>query len=383
LKLGIVANEFFDPALGRMGGFGWAARQVARCFSEDPSLGVEVTFFSREHRGEEDLLSHGRPLIPIHASRWSYRARVRREKVDLLLSIDYRRAYRALFMYLPRTPLIVWARDPRSDRDQIRAAAIRIPGQEDAPPAGVRSPDTTSLRHVARASQVLRRPFALAHTDDFLLERIPGAYALSAKRSMPLPNIIDLEPVGRLRYRKPTVAFLGRLDPIKRPWVLAELAERLPHVDFLVMGADYQPDQGGWRPESLPSNLHLLGHKGEAEKAEILSQSWLAANTSVHEGLAISLLEALRCETPLVASVDPGNVVSRFGRYVGDFPGTGMESVPAFLEAINELIGDDDLRNQLGREGRDWVEVHHSRDAFLAGFERLCGTLGVRWTKAP
>ncbi|WP_340106945.1 hypothetical protein [Rhodohalobacter sp. 8-1] len=27
LKVGIVANEFFDPAIGRVGGFGWAAKK--------------------------------------------------------------------------------------------------------------------------------------------------------------------------------------------------------------------------------------------------------------------------------------------------------------------------------------------------------------------
>lgn len=380
MKLAVVANEFFDVELGRMGGFGWAARQVARCFAEAPSLGVEVVFFSREHRGARERTSHGRRLIPIHPSRLADFARVRREKVDLILSIDYRKSYLPLFSYLPRTPLIVWARDPRSPRDQERAAGIRIPGQEGIVPAGVRSPDTTTLRKVWRASRALGRPFTLAHIDDFLLERIPGAYLVPAERSRRLPNIIDLEPPDAERTTTPSIAFLGRLDPIKRPWVVVALAESFPAVDFLVMGSDYQPGDGGWRPERLPPNVNLLGHRGEAEKAQILSRSWLTLNTSAHEGMAISLLESLRCGTPLVASVDPGSIVSRFGRFVGDHPGSGMDSVPGFVCAIRELLENDAERTRLGTEGRGWVEKHHSREAFLTALSSICEGLGVGWS---
>ena len=38
-------------------------------------------------------------------------------KLDLILSIDYRIGYRRLFKILPRTPIIVWVRDPRPPED--------------------------------------------------------------------------------------------------------------------------------------------------------------------------------------------------------------------------------------------------------------------------
>jgi hypothetical protein len=51
MRVGLVANEFFDASLGgslgRMGGFGWAARQVVRYFQRAPEHGVEVVCFSR------------------------------------------------------------------------------------------------------------------------------------------------------------------------------------------------------------------------------------------------------------------------------------------------------------------------------------------------
>ena len=55
IKLGVIADEFFEPAMGRMGGFGWAARQVSRIFNDDPSQGVDVVFLSGELRSSATL----------------------------------------------------------------------------------------------------------------------------------------------------------------------------------------------------------------------------------------------------------------------------------------------------------------------------------------
>jgi glycosyltransferase involved in cell wall biosynthesis len=54
----------------------------------------------------------------------------------------------------------------------------------------------------------------------------------------------------------------------------------------------------------------MVGHVDGLEKTEILSSSWALINTSIHEGLAVSFLEALQCETPLISSVDPDGGVA-------------------------------------------------------------------------
>jgi glycosyltransferase involved in cell wall biosynthesis len=72
-------------------------------------------------------------------------------------------------------------------------------------------------------------------------------------------------------------------------------------------------------------------------------------------------------------------IVSRFGRCIGRFDGSGQEAVPAFVAALGELIADTDLRQRLGRAGREWVAVQHSRERFLAAFRALAAELGVAW----
>ncbi|NOT25049.1 MAG: glycosyltransferase family 4 protein, partial [Acidobacteria bacterium] len=150
-------------------------------------------------------------------------------------------------------------------------------------------------------------------------------------------------------------------------------AKHFPSVEFLFLGQAYHGDhEVVWHPRDLPSNVRLMGHVDGEEKTRILSSAWALINTSIHEGLAVSFLEALTCETPLLSCIDTEEVASRFGIYVGSFTGTGMDSVPAFVKGLRELIDAPDRRRRLGKDGRDWVAKTHNRERFLDAFHDLC-----------
>jgi glycosyltransferase involved in cell wall biosynthesis len=186
-----------------------------------------------------------------------------------------------------------------------------------------------------------------------------------------LPNIIDIEPGEVIKSAKPTVIFLARLDPYKRPWLFAELARYFPEVEFIFLGQAHFRGEGAWEPKALPDNVKVLGHVDGDKKVGILSAAWVLVNTSIHEGLAVSFLEALRCETPLLSCVDPQNVVSRFGIYVGRCDGSGMEAIPKFVEGLTRLLENGELRLRLGKEGAAWVRETHNKKRFLAAFFEL------------
>ena len=380
LRLGVVANEFFDPALGEMGGFGWAARQVARCFQEAPERGVDVVFLSRrsDREAPPERVVHGTRLITRRKRRLDYARRLRAERLDLLLSIDYRPSYRPLLRLLPRTPVVVWARDPRTPDDVARVSSIRVPGQPGEVPQGLRPVDCGSLAGVVRTSRLWRRPVLFATPAPSLAARVPGAYGVAPREVSFLPNMIELAPQPGSAPARPSVVFLARLDPYKRPWLFAELARHFPEVDFLFLGMAHFRGPGAWEPRGLPANVRLLGHVGEARKSELLSAAVALVNTSLHEGLAVSFLEALACGTPLVASVDPEAVVSRFGLRTAGSGGDGREGLPGFVDALRRLLADAELRDRLGGEGRRWVTKTHTREAFATAFEDLVRRAGVR-----
>lgn len=380
IKLGVVTDEFFDAQLGRLGGFGWAARQLGRIFNADASLGVELVYVAGEHRatpGAPELRVHGSRVLLRQPTRLANLRAMRREKFDLLLTVDYNLGYSVYLRSLPRTPAIVWVRDPRTPEDARRILGVRIPGAEHETPQGLMSHDGTSLAPIARTAGRIGRPLLFASPTPMLVTKLEGTYGVEPWDFYCLPNPILLEPPAVRKSERPTVVFLARLDPYKRPWLFAELARHFPDVEFRFLGQSHFTGAGAWRPEGLPPNVRMFGHVGEEEKLRLLSEAWVAINTSVHEGLAVSFLEALACETPLLSCVNTNFVVSRYGVYTGRFDGSGMESIGAFREGLQALLDDAGRRRALGRSGREWVQSTHTLTSFLSAFSRLCAIAGV------
>jgi glycosyltransferase involved in cell wall biosynthesis len=379
IKLGILANEFFDLTLGRMGGFGWAARQVARCF-QDPAHGVEVVFLTGELRAanhSDEMWVHDTRLVLRHQSVLGTLKRTRDERPDLLLVMDYRPNYRPVVWALPRTPMIVWVRDPRPPDDVAKVDTLRLPGSDDVKPAGTFQPDCRSLGTIARAARWLGRPVTFASPATYLRNKLERMIGLPVDDFAFLPNPVDLDPGHVQKSARPLVVFLARLDPYKRPWLFVELARRFPEVEFVLAGRAHFHGAGSWKPDSLPPNARVVGHVDGPEKLRLLASAWVLVNTSIHEGLAVSLLEGLACEAPLLACVDPEQVVSRFGIHVGRFDGAGLEALPALEAGLRRLLTETELRTRLGRTGRQWVNATHNRDRFLQAFRQLCVRSGV------
>jgi glycosyltransferase involved in cell wall biosynthesis len=376
IKVGLIANEFFESALGGRGGFGWGVRQVAECFNGDSAIGVDVVFLTNALRPEpgqrETLVDGTRLLFQTRRPAFEYFRLAWLEGIDLLLTMDYRPQYRSVFRALPRTPILIWVRDPRTPQDVEKVLTLRIPGAEGVRPMGIKPFDCTSLREVVRASRWLRRRVTFATPAPYHADKVLGTYGVRVSEINFLPNIIDIDLPEVTKCERPRVIFLGRLDPIKRPWLFVELARRFPDVEFLFLGKSHFHGEGSWEPKSLPENVRLMGHIDGAEKYHLLSSAWVLVNTSIHESLAISYLEALACETPLLSCQDPGGLVSQFGIHVGRWDGTGLEGIPTFVEGLRRLLSDQELRTRLGQEGRRWVAETHSRSRFLAAFDELC-----------
>lgn len=364
-----------------MGGFGWAARRVAQIF-DDPRLGVDVVFLTGELRGapgQREALVHGRRLLLRHPWAIAEVRRVRAERIDLLLVMDYRPNYRRICWALPRTPMIVWVRDPRPPDDAAKVDTLRIPGTS-ARPQGIVQPDCHSLGTLARAARWLGRPLLFATPAPHLRDKLGRMIDMSIETLDLLPNPVDIAPGEVRKSERPRVVFLARLDPYKRPWLCVELARHFPDVEFLIAGKAHYRGDGAWEPNGLPPNCRLLGHIDGPEKVDVLSSAWVLVNTSIHEGgVAVSFLEALAGETPLLACVEAGGLVERYGIYAGRFDGSGLDALPSLTAGLKRLLADHPWRRTLGQEGRRWVAETHNPARFLEAFRGLCARAGVTW----
>jgi len=127
-------------------------------------------------------------------------------------------------------------------------------------------------------------------------------------------KIEDLEELKRikLKYTLPDefILFLGNTDPKKNTTNVIkayfEFVKSNPGNIKLVI-IDYQPDQLKKQlneivNHELAGNIHLTGYVVNADLPAIYSLSSLFLYPSLRESFGIPLLEAMRCETPVITS---------------------------------------------------------------------------------
>ena len=118
----------------------------------------------------------------------------------------------------------------------------------------------------------------------------------------------DDEIVQRSRKNSaPTVVFLGRLVPSKRPDNVIEafriLKREFPSAELWVMGSGQML---GKIQKELPEGVHLLGHVSFEERQMRLSAAHVLVATSVREGWGLNVSEASAVGTPTIGYDVPG-----------------------------------------------------------------------------
>jgi len=400
ITVGVVANEFFDPTLGRTGGFGMSTQMVGRFFGTHPDLGVKIVFIfasppqGKSHSKLDKKVIHwllGWPLVFMIPGAekvlWNL-------GIDVFLLIDYRTQYDSLLQVMPEIPIILWARDPRTKEQIHNLQGIRLPNDEyEKRPKGTTAPLATKA---ALLFDRLEGPF-VNHSFDkpremligvtwlpVLRDRLWEAYHIPAKRNaFELPNIIEGCGGAGVPIRKsdkPTVIFVGRLDPYKRPWLMVELAKHFSDVEFWVLGRRHFRGPGSYdiRVDSgpLPENVKLFGEESGEMKWKLISRAWFLISTSAHEGLAISYLEAFLCRTPVLSTVNPGGIVSSYGIFVGEFSGSGLQGMGALKLGFGRLLNDHAWRMKIGAQGRRHVLATHNPGRLFEGFQNIVRQFG-------
>lgn len=198
-------------------------------------------------------------------------------------------------------------------------------------------------------------------------------------------NGVDFRPGAREPVRREfgasadevLILALGTVEPRKGHILLlralAELRRRRPELAWrlAIGGQDRFETAARLRAfaieHGLDDRLHLLGHRDDIPN--LLAAADLFAMPSLHEGLPLALLEAMRAGLPVVASqaggipeaVTPGQ--DGFLVPVGD--------VPALGHALERLLADSALRTATGERGRRRAEAAFTVQVMTSAYERL------------
>jgi glycosyltransferase involved in cell wall biosynthesis len=174
------------------------------------------------------------------------------------------------------------------------------------------------------------------------------------------------------------ILFSGRLDAVKRPLLLVEIAVALRKLrgraDFRIVVAGDGPEAGALRSRAdaaaVTGLFDFLGHV--ADVAPLLARVDLLVLPSSAEGIPLAILEAFGAGKPVVAS-DVGAVSELVVPSTGILIEKVSGEVEAFAEAIDTLLNCPDLRATMGEEARRKVEDEYNRESFRESYRALFG----------
>ena len=208
----------------------------------------------------------------------------------------------------------------------------------------------------------------------------------------PDPNAVVTTPSGvTLKAGDPVITYVARnLEPYRGFHVFMRALEKIQkehkHCHALIVGGDEvsygkrPKDAKNWREKMLaevkvdPARTHFLGRVPRAQYLSVLRISAAHVYLTYPFVLSWSLLEAMACGAPIVASdtAPVREVLSdgRSARLVGFF------DTPALARAVNELIGSQRTTKAL-REQALSVALRFDHDRALDGYDELIGATFV------
>lgn len=194
-------------------------------------------------------------------------------------------------------------------------------------------------------------------------------------------NAVDhaaFTPGDGAKSDQPLIAYLGRIKRYKRVGLVLDvfknLSGRFPTARLAIVGSgDYVPELKRQAERlGIAGRVEFTGFVSEQKKIEILRKAHVVINPSSKEGWGVTVTEANACGTPVVASNVPGLRDAVVDGKTGFLVEYG--DVDAFAARVGQILSDDRLRTELGREAVKWAgqfDWDRSAESILKIMERL------------
>ena len=163
-----------------------------------------------------------------------------------------------------------------------------------------------------------------------------------------------------------TIVFAGRLEPVKRPLLLVDIALELIELrsgrDFRVLVAGDGPEGESLRIRVRRAGLDSVfarpGHVDDMPK--VLAGADVVVLPSQAEGIPLVVLEAMAVARPVVCS-RVGAVAEVVDSSNGILIEPGPGEATRFAVALQQLLNNPGERDAMGRAGRRKVEAEYDR----------------------
>ena len=174
----------------------------------------------------------------------------------------------------------------------------------------------------------------------------------------------------------PIVLWIGSMADVKQPESFVKLAEAIPEGRFQMIGGCSPYNQefyNGIKEKSkrIP-NFEFLGVIPFREVNEYFSRASILVNTSMFEAYPpYAFIQAWMNYTPVVSLGDNSDeIICRYNL------GFHSKTFQQLVEDVKILLRDEQLREELGRNGRQYVEKEHDIKKIIAKYIELFDRVG-------
>lgn len=363
IKVGLIIDEFFGGANTAFGGYGFLARKYIAKYIPNENIQIDVLLGRGKKKlcatkfHEDDVDLYKLPKFPFAARWW-----LKKKNYDVYLSIELVNDYVLRNETNPNKKLILWIQDPRPKYEWEEIETVQLFKENNYYNQKI-------YNFVHNWYKQNRIHFiSQAH---FLNQKAKDLYDLDENVKIQyLPNCIEIDKDFDINSypKKNNIIFLGRIESVKRGWLFCEIAKKMPEYNFYMLGQSMREKSKNdaiMAQYNNISNLHFAGHVDGKIKEQYLKDAKILVNTSIHEALPISFIEALSYGVCLVSNRNPENLTSNFGIWTGQINGDGFDKVDLYIDAIRSLMLDDERRKILANSAKEYVKNIHNVDRFI------------------
>jgi glycosyltransferase involved in cell wall biosynthesis len=223
-------------------------------------------------------------------------------------------------------------------------------------------------------AEVFRAAQRVAVTTEEMKHYIIEQYGIPSDRVRVIPNYVLTElfrPDPDGGHQQGRLCFVGRLESQKNLFALLEAVRGL-EVELEIIGDG--PQRKALEEEAGKKGIKafFLGNLPHSELPRRFNSAEIVVLPSLYEGHPKSLIEAMACGRPVVASDAPGI------REIVSHRETGYLSAPTpggIRAALEEVLGNATLRERMGRAARAFVLERFTLEQAVKAEVELLGEL--------
>jgi len=172
----------------------------------------------------------------------------------------------------------------------------------------------------------------------------------------------------------PIVLWVGSMAEVKQPELFVKLAEAIPEARFQMIGGHSgNQELYDWMKDTARSlsNLEFLGVVPLNEIDEYFGRASILVNTSMFEGFPNAFIQAWMHYVPVVSlNADPDELLCENGL------GVCSNRFEQMVEDVKILLKDEQLRQKMGKNSRQYVEREHDISNIIKEYIGLFDRIG-------